>query len=231
MAARQVEELFSNPAAAAIIYAPEMSERDFRLLDAYADRFVLTEGWSDASAFDAVATDSEASAYQAVRYLLERGHRRIGYLAGEPRLHAYRLRGRGYRRALVDAGIDCTDLPVVHMRARTEEARVDMLGWLSTDPAVPTAFLADSDRIAVGAIRALSERGFSVPQDVSVMGFEGLLSANFCTPPLTTVFVPKAEIGRFAVRKLTDALGGKREFFSTTLVAASIAARGSVRSL
>lgn len=106
-----------------------------------------------------------------------------------------------------------------------------MLGWLSTDPAMPTAFLADSDRIAVGAIRALSERGFSVPQDVSVMGFEGLLSANFCTPPLTTVFVPKAEIGRFAVRKLTDALGGKREFFSTTLVAASIAARGSVRSL
>lgn len=67
--------------------------------------------------------------------------------------------------------------------------------------------------------------------DVSVMGFGGIMAASFCTPPLSTMYVPKAEMGQLALAKLLDRMAGNTEMTCTTLVEASLASRESVRQL
>lgn len=227
----QVEELFADPTRAVILCATEMSEVDYRPFDAYDDRIVVVDGWSDAHSYESVVTDNETAAYQAVRYLYQRGHRRIGYLAGTPRLRNYGRRERGVRRALRDLDVPYTDAFRAQLRPKIEDARLDMLSWLRAAHELPTAFFADCDALAVGAVRALVERGVSVPGDVSIIGFDGTLASNFSNPALTTVYVPKAEIGKLAVTRLVEGLARPREFAHTTLMGTSIAERGSVRTM
>ena len=77
-----------------------------------------------------------------------------------------------------------------------------MNAWLAAKPELPTAFFADNDNIALGALKAFEENGIRVPEDVSVVGFDDMPFAEFSTPPLTTVRVAKEEMGRLAVRIL-----------------------------
>lgn len=106
-----------------------------------------------------------------------------------------------------------------------------MLRWLSTDPALPTAFFADNDALAVGAIRALIERGHAVPGDISVMGFDDVDYASVCHPPLSTVHVPRFDIGRLAVDKLMELAQGSRPYACVTHVSTTFIERESTRAI
>lgn len=229
-AAAQVSELFSNPNAAVLLYAAEMEEADYRLFAPYADRLVVIEGWSELLPFECVATANEAAAFRATAFLIERGFRRIGYLASGLRLRGYITRERGYRRALGAAGLSYEEGLRIVASPGIEDARLDVLAWLRAHRELPEALFCDCDRLAVGAMRAFAECGVAVPEDISIVGFEGVLAANFVSPQLTTMYVPKAEIGELAACKLIEGMGSKRDFCTTTLVGASLAERGTVRS-
>lgn len=230
IAAAQVDELFSNPNAAVLLYATEMDESDFALFAPYSDRMVVIDGWSELYPFECVVTANEASAFHATTLLMERGFKRIGYLASELRLRGYIARERGYRRALGTAGLSYDEGLRIVAAPGIEEARVDVLAWLRAHRELPEALFCDCDRLAVGAMRAFAECGISVPGDISIIGFDGVLSSSFVSPQLTTVYVPKAELGELAARKLIDGLGQTRDFCCTTLVGTSIAERGTVRA-
>lgn len=230
-AAAQVDELFADPTIAVLLYAAEMLETDFRLFDAFADRIVLIEGVSELGSFEGVVTANEASSFAAATYLVRRGHTSVGYLASRERLRPYVLRERGYRRALGACDLEYDNALRVSLPASIEDARRGVLAWLRTSPKLPSAFFCDCDRIAVGAMRAFADAGISVPLDVSLMGFDGVMAANFVSPQLTTVYVPKAEIGSLAAKKLIDGMASPRELACTTLVGTSIAERGTVRTL
>lgn len=221
-AAAQVDALFSNPNAAVLLYAVEMEEA--------ADRLVVVEGWSELLPFECVVTANEASAYRATTLLVERGFRRIGYLASDVRLRGYITRERGYRRALGAAGLSYDEGLRIVASPAIEDARVNVLAWLRAHRELPEALFCDCDRLAVGAMRAFAECGVAVPGDISIIGFEGVLAANFVSPQLTTMYVPKAEIGELATRKLVEGMGTKRDFCTTTLVGTSLANRGTVRA-
>jgi len=154
--------------------------------------------------------DDENGTYLATRRLLELGHRKIAYM------HSYNgsmttRRVTGYNRALLEA--DITPKPdwtrCLHGRYYvgtrfTIEARRNMLQWLREDWSTLgcTALLCHNDEAAVGAIQAFAEFGISVPQDVSVVGFDGTEFCNFVSPPLSSVGVPLREIGATAVELL-----------------------------
>lgn len=227
----QAEALFETPETGVLLYAPEMEEQDFRLFDAYSKRMVVVDGYSNANSFECVSVANESAAYKATMHLIERGHRRVGYLAACPHLRCHTLRKRGYRRALRNAGITYDASLKVPVRSRIEEAHDDALAYLRSRSDLPTAFFCDMDTIAVGALRACRERGINVPDDVSVMGFGGIMAASFCTPPISTMYVPKAETGQLALAKLLDRMAGNTEMTCTTLVEASLASRESVRQL
>ncbi|GHJ08226.1 LacI family transcriptional regulator [Micromonospora humidisoli] len=140
-----------------------------------------------------------AGSLRANQYLLGLGHRRIGFIAGPPQLMCSRARMDGYRAALDAAGLAIDDRLVrpgnfYHESGYT--AGMHLLGL----PEPPTAIFASSDQMALGVYEAVRKRGLRVPDDVSVVGFDDLPEVRWCSPPLTTIRQPLAEMGMLAAR-------------------------------
>ena len=89
---------------------------------------------------------------------------------------------------------------------RIDGAYEDMKHYLSKKAKLPTAFFSDNDMIALGAMKAMAEFGIRIPEDVSIVGFDDLTFSSISYPPLTTLRVPKQEMGRAVVRRLRDML-------------------------
>ncbi|MFI9461504.1 LacI family DNA-binding transcriptional regulator [Streptomyces xiamenensis] len=149
-----------------------------------------------------------AGGMAATGHLLELGHRRIGFIAGPPRLLCSRARLDGYRSALEDAGVPVDDELIVPGDFYHESGFTGCETLMAL-PEPPTAVFAASDQMALGAIEALRRKGLRVPQDVSVVGFDDLPEMRWSAPPLTTVRQPLAEMGKMAARTvLRQAQGG-----------------------
>ena len=229
----QVEALASNPAAAIILLGTELGEEDYALFDGARAHLIILDGWSKHRNFDAVLMANEDSAIHAVNYLMERGHTDIGSLAGDFRIHNFRAREHGYNHALTDAGLAHDPKWRVELGTTLQTAYEDMSAWLdgASKDDLPTAFFADNDLLAVGAMRALTEHGVRVPEDVSVVGFDDLSVGAFSNPPLTTVHVLKHEVGETAVRRLIGGIERPKTFTCKTQMSTYLVERASVRDL
>jgi DNA-binding LacI/PurR family transcriptional regulator len=179
--------------------------------------FCTTVDFSGADALhSSVSVDDQAGVYDLTSHLLSQGHRRIAFVgAGDERdrEHAWALRLAGYRTALADAGPDAgpeiivpslVDAQLYSMANGYESVRA----WLASSDGVPpaTALLAISDAAAVGAARALSEAGLRVPEDCSLVGFDGLDIARYSVPRITTLAQPIAEIASSTARVLLETM-------------------------
>ncbi|MET9165579.1 LacI family DNA-binding transcriptional regulator [Streptomyces cellulosae] len=145
----------------------------------------------------------------ATQHLLSLGHRRIGLIAGPPRLLCSRARLDGYRAALEGAGVTPDEALVVPGDFRPEAGYAGCRALLDL-PEPPTAVFAASDQMALGAVEALRGRGLRVPQDMSVVGFDDLPEVRWSAPPLTTVRQPLADMGALAVRTVLRLTRGEQ---------------------
>jgi DNA-binding LacI/PurR family transcriptional regulator len=157
-----------------------------------------------------VVVDDEAGARAAAEHILELGHRDLLVLAvevpasptGEPQRHGVSERRlSGYRAALAPAGIDLTEDRIVAGRASIDggEAAFQRAWAMGLRP---TAVLAMSDAMAIGAMRAARQLELRIPDDLSVVGFDDIDLAAHVDPPLTTVHQPIRQKGADAVRLL-----------------------------
>jgi DNA-binding LacI/PurR family transcriptional regulator len=162
---------------------------------------------------DHVMIDNVVAAREATAHLLALGRRRIAAIGAQqtPRAASARLRLAGYFEALHDAGLPRDDTLVA---PAPEWHRADgyaaMWRLLDADPP-PDAVFCFNDTLALGALRALHERGLRVPDDVAVTGFDDIEDGRFATPTLTTVAPDKEEIARQAVTLLAERIGGARD--------------------
>lgn len=182
--------------------------------------------------------DNEGGAYAMVRWLIDRGHRRIAHFPGALDLSGARLRLAGYRRALDEAGIPADDSLILPGHFNSESGKQRMTALLERpDPgahSLPTAVFCASDTIACGCIEALGERGLRVPDDISIAGFDDTLTARMTIPPLTTVRQPFRRMGRRAVELLLAQICGEPgaepggDAPRTEIFEAELVVRGSV---
>lgn len=140
-----------------------------------------------------------AGGMSATDHLLSLGHRRIGLIAGPPRMLCSRARRDGYRAALQAAGIEFDDRLVYQGNFYHESGFVGATELLKMDDPA-TAIFASSDQMALGVYEAARQQGLRVPEDVSVVGFDDLAVVRWTSPPLTTVRQPLYEMGMLAAR-------------------------------
>jgi LacI family transcriptional regulator len=197
---------------ALIILPEESSEELERLLDD-GYRFVVLDPLMPLDdRIPSVSAAHMSGADQAMRHLLELGHRRIAQITGPRGWLATEDRRRGYRAALAAAGI--LPDPALEVEAVPEiTPGREAADYLLNLPEPPTAIFGFNDNIAIGAIRAARARGLRVPQDLSIVGFDDVEHATIVTPALTTVRQPLAEMGRTAVSLLNRLL--ERQRFET----------------
>ena len=153
-----------------------------------------------------VESDGFGGARQAVQYLLEFGHTRIGFLGGRSDLRSAALREAGYRRALSDAGIAYD--PSIVREGGYQQAREPAMSLLAA-PGRPTAVFAANDLSGIAMIEAAVQLGLDVPGDLSVIGFDDIPEASQMSPALTTVRQPMQTLGATAARMVLALMAGE----------------------
>jgi DNA-binding LacI/PurR family transcriptional regulator len=170
-----------------------------------------------------VGVDDRGAARTAAEHLLDLGHERFAIvsfglspdghegIADSERqertvFHVSRMRLRGYRAALEETGLAWSEIPVYECPGSAKELGYRAVEALFRSKQEPTAILALSDQLALGAIEWMTERRISVPEDVSVVGFDNIPAAASADPPLTTVHQDHAEKGVLAGRMLVSQL-------------------------
>ncbi len=161
---------------------------------------VLVNCFSAGTSAQAVVPDEESGARAAVRQLLDAGHQRIALLNTSTPSPAHTGRLAGYRQALEEAGITL-DGSLIRDCEPVQEGGYGATDWLLTSGA--TGVCCHNDRVAMGLYDGLKEQGVSIPEDISVVGFDDQeVIAGHLRPPLSTVALPHYELGATGVRVL-----------------------------
>ena len=148
-----------------------------------------------------VGVDDRAAAYQAVTHLIAQGHRRICVIGGPPSSHPSKMRRLGAQQAMEDNGI-VFDPQLYGLSSYNFESAYNTMNSLLARRARFTALFAMSDVIAIGAIRALASAGYRVPEEVSVIGFDGIPMSRYCVPALASMVQPTGELALRCVELL-----------------------------
>jgi LacI family transcriptional regulator len=166
---------------------------------------ILANCYAADGAQPSIIPDDEAGGYAQARHLLARGHRRIACVTLIPGIEATRLRAAGIRRAFREAGVSFDES--LERRGMTGEVGHEVMAAFSVARELlmrkdrPSAIICGNDQVAIQVYAAAASLGLSIPQDVSVIGFDDLklISETLC-PALTTVALPYFDIGKLAVR-------------------------------
>jgi DNA-binding LacI/PurR family transcriptional regulator len=175
-----------------ILCSPRMPVTDLEQIATLGVPVVCTNRSVGALPFGTVGIDSASGMRQAIAHLHDLGHRQIGYLGGPATSWSDSLRREGLRAAASEYGLEVVSVAA----GSTSDDGFARLPELLT--AGVTGVIAFSDIVAIGALARLRELSIEVPTELSVIGFDDIPVAAFLGPPLTTVTLPKEELGRRA---------------------------------
>lgn len=156
-----------------------------------------------------VDPDDVNGAFQAVRHLVSLGHKKIAFINGPSNYMVSFDRLEGYRKALAEAELSYNPNLVRHSDF-TQESGYETMKEIIDNFSNFTALFAAGDLMAMGAIKAIKEKGLKIPEDIAVVGFDDIPAARFADPPLTTVRQPIYDIGALAAEVLIGILEGRR---------------------
>ncbi len=190
--------------------------------------------------FDTVRADNYAGGYIGAQYLAKQGHRRLLFLGYAGFSRSFKQRYHGFMdglEAIPGSGIAiCSAISPGKEPGPLERDALDfiynrseLLEFFSGAQPAPTAIMCANDPIAMEAVQALAQAGLSVPGDVSVLGFDNIKDSEYCSPKLTTLHVPKEELGKSAVKMLINRLDHPDEPLQSVALDVSLVIRDSVR--
>jgi LacI family repressor for deo operon, udp, cdd, tsx, nupC, and nupG len=209
-----------------VLTTSRMSDSSIRVAAKQRPTVVLNRSMSDIAS---VATDNSRGMRRAVEHLAMLGHTTIVYVAGPDASWANGVRWQSLREGAHELGLRVRRIGPF---APTQAGGLTAAKELMDAPA--TAVVTYNDLLAIGLMRGLSSLGVAVPEDVSVVGFDNIFGADFCTPQLTTVAAPLRQLGRVAVQTLLDDLsrprsqrGDRNRPMKTALLPARLVIRAS----
>lgn len=192
-----------------ITFSASLSRETFK---EYASQFpiVIACRYFDDDSLPNVSIDNTKATKDIVEYMLNLGHKRICYLAGPTNIQIYRARLNGYLTALQERGMALDPSLIQNCDSSIQGGYDAMSALLSNAAPDFTAVVASGDIMAVGAIRALNDFKYKVPDDIAVAGFDDIELSTLFSPTLTTVRQPKRQIGIRSMDKLLELIAGKK---------------------
>lgn len=226
--AMTVEAILRDPNVVGVVYSSIFTRRVTPPLALRALPLVLLNCHSPDKSAPCIVPGEVGGALAATRYLICKGHRRIGFINGEPWMEASVDRLKGYRQALAAADI-AFDASLLRsgdwLPLQGHRLACELLALRDA----PTAIFCGNDLMAMGALEAARERGLRVPEDLSIMGYDDSELARYTHPPLSTIVLPNYEMGRRAAEMVIEIAGRKTPVKpTTTRIEGPLIERGSV---
>ena len=189
----QIQQLQNSDLAGGIVFATEMAEKDMEQFLALPFPVVALDNEFMTLNCDAVAINNRMGTFQAIKHIVEKEHKRIGYFKCKNEISSFKQRAYGYQNALAHYHIFFKQQDIIPTSFTVEGSFKDVDMYLNENQKneIPTAFVCDDDTIASGAIRAFQAHGYHIPEDIAIIGFNNRPMCQEITPTLTSVDVQK----------------------------------------
>ncbi|HUW78417.1 MAG TPA: LacI family DNA-binding transcriptional regulator [Candidatus Nanopelagicaceae bacterium] len=209
------------------------AELDYPLLDEIVDLLpvVLVNRTTEEFVVSSVAADDHQGIGQALRHLVDLGHTRIAHVAGSLNFSTGSRRYQEYLGWMQRFGLKVDSSLVVFSKGLTQAQGEEACQELLSRDTKATAILAGSDLIALGCYDALRSKGLRIPEDVSVVGYNGIRFCNAFSPPLTSVHIPKYDIGLRAAALILEGINKPGSPAGAVLLPTTLQVRSSTKAL
>jgi DNA-binding LacI/PurR family transcriptional regulator len=224
----RIRTICADECAGILLLGTEMYTEDLELFAHCVSPLVAIDNLFRHEQVHAVVMNNYDAGYKATHALYASGHRRIGNITSIVEFSNMRYRRKGYEAAMREHDLPVEEDSIWRVTPTLDGAYRDMLALLESGRKPATAYFAGNDIMAVGCVRALAERGYAVPADVSIIGMDDLSICQFCTPPLSTIRVFRQELGITAVRMLLAIVGKLNYCTIKTEMSVTLVERGSV---
>lgn len=158
---------------------------------------------------NSVLINNSQGAYVATNYLIGLTGSQPGYLQSSYPIYNFEARQEGYFKAIKENGMSKSRSIIHRLSPSIEDAMADMLEILDDGVPIAKCYFADNDVIAIGAIKAFKLRGYRIPDDVAIIGFDNISESKIIEPSLTTMDVPRHFIGKMAAAQLINQIETK----------------------
>lgn len=209
------------------------SDSMIKKLDEFDKPVVFIDSMGDIEKYDSVVVNLRQSVQKLVDYLIESGHTKIAFIGGldidGDGVEREDIRMITFHKAMTKRELYREDY--VKIGGFTPKCGYQMGIELLNMEERPTAILCANDSLAIGCYKAVQEAGYSIPEDISIIGFNDISMAKYLTPPLTTVHIPMDFMGECAVKLLNDRIYNHREISMNVSVPAKLVIRESVSKI
>jgi LacI family transcriptional regulator len=200
--------------------------KSFEELDRLHSRLVVVDRLLPDREATTLIVDNEGGGFLATSHLIEHGHRVIGCISGSSDLTPSADRHRGWARGLLEAELESH--PSLFVRSDLDQlGGYEATRTLLNNEIRPTAIFVSTDIQAIGALRALADAGLSVPADVAIVSFDGIVESSYTVPGLTTVAQPIEELGRMAMARLIELVRNPEATTTHEVLPVKLIVRGS----
>ena len=192
---------------------------------------VMCDSYGIGSYFNCVGTNDRYAGYMATKYLLDKGHKKVALVSGQEKIDGvnyYRL--IGYKDALEEHNIEF-DERLVYEGYIDHKYGIEAANKIIEDHLDVTAVFATADILAIGVMKGLQEQGISIPDEMSIIGFDDIYFASICTPSLTTIRQHIGEKGRTVMELLLEAIEGEPVSKKDIIIPVEIIERNSVKEI
>jgi LacI family transcriptional regulator len=231
-----IEEIINTEKNAAvdgfIVLGTELNAHELSLFAELAKPMVFIDTYLPYLIYDCIDMDNADGTFRVIQYLYNNGHRSIGLVRSSYKAQNFKMREVGFLEAMGYFSLPVQENFLINVDPAFDKAIIDMGNYLDNRLKLPTAFFCLNDTIAYGCMKALRDRNYQIPQDISIIGFDDLPPSNISEPSLTTVHVSTHRIGWRALEKLADQIISPQSHIpENILVAGNLVVRNSVRHI
>ena len=206
--ADQVYTLGASQFSGMILLATEIDEGTLKGFNRLSIPMVVLDAYYEKLDFNFILINNVQGAYMATEHLIKKRRTQPGYLRSDYWISNFEQRADGFYKAIRAAGMSTAKSQVLRLTPSQEGAYADMKRLLNAGERPVDCYFADNDLIAIGAILALKEAGYRVPEDVAVVGFDDMPACEYMDPQLTTIMVPKLFMGETAAMRVIQLIEG-----------------------
>lgn len=224
----KVMSLNSYHYAGILLLGTIMNENEFSYFEKLDVPILLLDTYFPNVKANCVVINNVDSAQMATEYLIKKRHQQPGYLHANQKIQNFKERALGFYNAVRKHSFPVSKSIVHPLSCSVDGAYADMLEILNNNEPIASCYFADNDEIAIGAMRAFKEKGYRIPEDVAIIGFDNIPYSTYVDPPLTTIDVPKAFMGKVAAKNIISSIQNPSPHFTKIEINTTLVIRDSI---